>query len=631
MVLQKIIIGVLLSLLLGHQAFAQACFNANTVRGCAPLTITLTDCSNGTNIAYKYSETEGFVDRNTNTYTTPGKYNITQIVQISGTGDSLRKQEYIEVLPTPLPEFELRMCANRKVSLNITDTQYEQCVVDWGDGSSVQVVSEGSPAIEHTYSSTGSFSLKVRGNYAPGGCGAEKAVLISPVSALPPPTMESIITNTRGATTGAITLKMLTRPDFDYEIYTSGNPTPLTSFVGISGTVTKTIDNLNTETGNICLKVKTLDKCGTSAESEAIYCYVSLKVTASDGRNILEWNPYLGNVPAGSFQQYVLYKNSQPFHIITNIGESTYIDENVTCKENYCYQVVAEFSSPTFHFTASTNAECVNAFSTQIPPTVGLLNATVETPRSIRLFWEVDNQPRIAQYEINRNGAIVVSASQSQDLLDSDLQIDKRFCYEVRYTNICDNSSAWAVKVCPVFLSALPIEAGKPRLQWTAYENPDNQLESYVLQKLNERLQVYEEIELASNVLAYTDVDAKTDRQIMRYRIKSIIDSGADVVSYSNVVEISQRFRLFFPNAFTPNSNGLNDTFKPAFLFVKRFKMTIYNRQGEIVFQTDNIEKGWDGTYKGVPVPADSYAYFAEAEDNTGEKFTTKNSFILIR
>ncbi len=629
--MQKIIIlGYLCWLFICPKIFAQACFNANVVRGCAPLSITLTDCSGGANIAYKYSQAEGFVTRNTNTYPTPGKYTITQIAQIGASGDSLRKTDYIEVLPTPLPNFSVRTCANRKVSLHISDTQYEQYLVNWGDGSS-QIVLKGAPPIEHTYGGTGSYSLKVKGNYVPGNCGAEKAILINPVTTLPAPTIQSLITNTRNAIAGTVVAKLLTKADFDYEIYANGNASPIASFVGTGGEVTQTIDNLNTASAQVCLQVKTLDKCGTFAVSAPIYCHMALEVVAQDSKNLLTWKPYTGAVPVGSFLQYTLYRNSQPFQILTDINLNTYTDEQLVCKENYCYQIIAEFGSANFVFTAASNTDCVNAFSTKIPPILSELNATVETTRSIQLFWKVENEPRIISYEIKRNGVSINSSSQSQALLDADLKIDKQFCYEVRYTNICDNTSVWAVKVCPVYLNTLPTEGGKPRLQWTAYQNPDNKLEAYKVQKLNDQLQVYEEVSLPPNTLAYTDATAKTDRQIMRYRIKSVISTVDNIISYSNIVEVVQRFRLFFPTAFTPDDNAKNEIFKPTFLFVKKFKMTIYNRQGEVLFETNDIEKGWDGKHKGQKVPADSYAYFAEAEDNKGEKFSTKGTFVLIK
>lgn len=58
---------------------------------------------------------------------------------------------------------------------------------------------------------------------------------------------------------------------------------------------------------------------------------------------------------------------------------------------------------------------------------------------------------------------------------------------------------------------------------------------------------------------------------------------------------------LFVPSAFTPNQDGKNDILMP-FLFgqVKQFRFAIYNRNGEIVFQTSQLNRGWDGTYKGL-------------------------------
>lgn len=58
---------------------------------------------------------------------------------------------------------------------------------------------------------------------------------------------------------------------------------------------------------------------------------------------------------------------------------------------------------------------------------------------------------------------------------------------------------------------------------------------------------------------------------------------------------------IYFPSAFTPNNDGLNDKFK-ALVFgkVRSFKLQIYNRDGQIVFQTTDPLIGWDGTYKGI-------------------------------
>src|SRR5258706_7546293 len=53
---------------------------------------------------------------------------------------------------------------------------------------------------------------------------------------------------------------------------------------------------------------------------------------------------------------------------------------------------------------------------------------------------------------------------------------------------------------------------------------------------------------------------------------------------------------FYIPTAFTPNNDGKNDVFRPMlFGNVIKYKFIIYNRWGEIVFQTSNLNKGWDG------------------------------------
>ena len=62
------------------------------------------------------------------------------------------------------------------------------------------------------------------------------------------------------------------------------------------------------------------------------------------------------------------------------------------------------------------------------------------------------------------------------------------------------------------------------------------------------------------------------------------------------------------PNAFTPNDDGLNDEFKPLFSIVNEYKMLIFNKYGEKIFESDDINRGWNGIYKGKIVQ-ESYVY----------------------
>jgi gliding motility-associated-like protein len=67
---------------------------------------------------------------------------------------------------------------------------------------------------------------------------------------------------------------------------------------------------------------------------------------------------------------------------------------------------------------------------------------------------------------------------------------------------------------------------------------------------------------------------------------------------------------LWFPNVFSPNRDGKNDSFKPVsqgFLFF--YHIQVFNRWGQQIYESDDAKNGWDGTLNGNPCPDDTYAY----------------------
>ncbi|MCS6819114.1 MAG: gliding motility-associated C-terminal domain-containing protein [Chitinophagales bacterium] len=69
---------------------------------------------------------------------------------------------------------------------------------------------------------------------------------------------------------------------------------------------------------------------------------------------------------------------------------------------------------------------------------------------------------------------------------------------------------------------------------------------------------------------------------------------------------------LFMPTGFSPNGDGVNDVFRPLNKNLKKFKLQIYNRWGELIFETDNPKIGWDGIYKTHEQGIGVYAWTAE-------------------
>ena len=101
------------------------------------------------------------------------------------------------------------------------------------------------------------------------------------------------------------------------------------------------------------------------------------------------------------------------------------------------------------------------------------------------------------------------------------------------------------------------------------------------------------------------------------------MDSIDILVNYESVLDL--------PNAFSPGSapNDLLKIVKRGQATLKKF--AVFNRWGQKVFETTNIEEGWDGQFKGRPQPLGVYVYMVEAITNTGRRFYKQGNVTLIR
>jgi gliding motility-associated-like protein len=88
---------------------------------------------------------------------------------------------------------------------------------------------------------------------------------------------------------------------------------------------------------------------------------------------------------------------------------------------------------------------------------------------------------------------------------------------------------------------------------------------------------------------------------------------------------------LYFPTAFTPNNDGLNDYYRPiAIGILQSYHFTIYNRYGMVVFQSNDISKGWDGKFKDQ-VLAGGYTWVCTYLFRSRKQETESGSFVLLQ
>jgi gliding motility-associated-like protein len=96
--------------------------------------------------------------------------------------------------------------------------------------------------------------------------------------------------------------------------------------------------------------------------------------------------------------------------------------------------------------------------------------------------------------------------------------------------------------------------------------------------------------------------------QSITYTIDAVDTLGC-AGSATVFVLVNPEHIVFVPNIFTPNSDGANDVFYVYSKAVKQFQLQLFNRWGELVFESNNLSDGWDGTYKGEVQPNGVYVY----------------------
>jgi gliding motility-associated-like protein len=118
-----------------------------------------------------------------------------------------------------------------------------------------------------------------------------------------------------------------------------------------------------------------------------------------------------------------------------------------------------------------------------------------------------------------------------------------------------------------------------------------------------------------------------------------LIDDGSCRAFASNSVQV--KFKdcptlpepaVFVPTAFSPNKNNANDVLRPILHKIRELRyFRVYNRWGQLVFQTSEPGKGWDGVLNGKPQPTETFSWMFECIDVNGNTIKKSGRSILIR
>jgi len=235
------------------------------------------------------------------------------------------------------------------------------------------------------------------------------------------------------------------------------------------------------------------------------------------------------------------------------------------------------------------------------------VNNTIDPGTSTVFYlWDFGNgqtstlrNPPAQVYPVAGNYVISLSVSSAQ--CPFPLSIQKRFARVDKPAAGINNPVAYAVTNLPLTLEARPI--GNSVL-WTPATGLDNPV-------------------------SYTPVFIGNVEQVFTIELKT--SSGCITID-TQVVKINKSIVIYVPNAFTPNNDGLNDLLKPFMIGIKELKyFKIFNRWGELIYQTKDPKKGWDGKHKGIPVQSHTLVWMLEGIGVDNKTYQAKGTTILIR
>lgn len=118
------------------------------------------------------------------------------------------------------------------------------------------------------------------------------------------------------------------------------------------------------------------------------------------------------------------------------------------------------------------------------------------------------------------------------------------------------------------------------------------------------------------------------------YTATILLSSGCVLQRFVTIVVLTPLCKepfVFLPTGFSPNGDGENDVLKLETRFATEAYWAIYNRWGQKIFETSDLDGAWDGTYKGEPQPVDTYGYYLRVRCPGGTEWVKKGNITLLR
>lgn len=433
-----------------------------------------------------------------------------------------------------------------------------------------------------------------------------------------------------------------------YIIYLFQNEiwTPIDTVFGINNTF---YENLNSEADiqseSYC--IATLDSCGLTSPLTPGQSTIHLQASAElcQNRFVLQWT-----IPEGFSTytgQYIILRsiNNSEWETIGNVNNAlTYLSNEIPDEGQYCFiiQCLSDHS-------VSSNKQCLNINKPDLPQYVYIRKASVTLTLTDSISFSVDPTVEVPGYHLYRAASSGIfqfiqffpySTNGNYTFIDASApQMQNR--YYIGVEDSCNNIAMVSDTIHSIWLSGQAQSDLKNTISWIGLAKwPQGIQKTEIFRAVDGTWETDPIAVFSSEVFEYDDdVSNKTDgKGFFKYRIRWIENQGNPLgfqdTMYSNVIELVQSPRIYVPNAFTPNNDGLNDVFIPRGIFVDpdSYELYIFDREDRIVFFTKDFLQGWDGlSDKGNEEKLDTYVYLIRLLLSNGVLFEKRGIVTKVK
>jgi len=359
-----------------------------------------------------------------------------------------------------------------------------------------------------------------------------------------------------------------------------------------------------------------------------IYCFPYFDSLNCEYFIRLVWNPYL-NWEEG-IEKYEIFSsiNYSQWILLDSTPENVteYFHKNITNQTSYCYFVRAYSKNGR---TSTSNITCYFTNFPQPPMYIYIKEATT-IHNKIQLNIILDKNAKICNYKVLRSTDNINFTEiykfnacnfTEYSFEDKNIEPDIRYFYKVISVDNCGNVKQVSNIASNIVLKAYNEDFLTNKVYWNDYYqwlNPIDSIYLFCSFFESDEILIYSS-DISVNEFVHDLSGIITQGSYFSnkicYRVEQIEKKLNNYNVYgkssSNTFCVLLEPIIYVPNIFTPNDDNINDVFKPILTFVspENFKFTIYNRWGEIIFETSDPKEGWNGKIKNKKCKEGVYYY----------------------